>query len=119
MDRLGNKKNRKRRRKIHIRKKVSGTPDRPRMSIFKSNRHLYIQVIDDLHGRTLASASNMEKDLLDIKCTVIDAERLGQVIGERLNEKKIKRIVFDRNGNSYHGIIKSIAEGARKAGVQF
>ena len=119
MDRLEEKKNRKQRRKIHIRKKVSGTPDKPRMSVYKSNRYLYIQVIDDVHGRTLASASNMEKDLRAIKSIVADAEQLGQAIGERLKERKIKRIVFDRNGNSYHGIVKAIAEGARKAGIQF
>ena len=119
MDRLEAKKKRRLRRKIHIRKKISGTEEIPRMSVYRSNRYLYIQAIDDHHGYTLAAASNIEKDLREIKSTSADAERLGQVMGKRLREKKIARVVFDRNGYSYHGVVKSIADGARKAGIQF
>jgi large subunit ribosomal protein L18 len=119
MDRLKDKRRRRLRRKLHIRKRVSGTSEKPRMSIFKSNRHLYVQVIDDSEGTTLAAASNMEKDLRDIKMNAKDAGRLGQVIGQRLKEKKIKQVVFDRNGFAYHGVVKAVADGAREAGIQF
>jgi len=113
-------KDRKRlKRKIHIRKRVSGTPERPRMTVFRSNRALYIQVIDDTKSCTLASASTLEKELRDIKATVEGAGKLGEVMGKRLLENNIKAVVFDRNGYLYHGIVKAMAEGARKAGVQF
>jgi len=100
-------------------KSLSGVADRPRMTVYKSGRYLYVQVIDDETGHTLVSASNIEKDLRKIKSTTTGAEQLGQVVAGRLKEKKIDRIVFDRNGYSYHGIVKSIAEGARKADVTF
>ncbi len=106
-------------RKMSIRKKISGTPERPRMTVFKSNRYLYIQVIDDERGHTLAAISNLEKDLRHLKSRVADAEKLGQALGERLKKKNIAAVVFDRNGYPYHGIVKSLAEGARKAGIQF
>jgi large subunit ribosomal protein L18 len=107
------------RRKKHVRKQISGVADRPRMTVYKSGRYLYIQVIDDQNAHTLVSASNLEKDLRKIKSNVAGGEKLGQVAAERLKEKKIDRVVFDRNGYVYHGIVKSIAEGARKAGIQF
>jgi len=78
-----------------------------------------IQVIDDTKGHTLASASTLEKDLREIKTTVAGAGQLGEIIGKRLLEKNIKTVVFDRNGYLYHGIVKAIADGARKAGVEF
>jgi large subunit ribosomal protein L18 len=109
MDRLKDKRRRKLRRKLHIRKRITGTASKPRMSIFKSNRYIYVQVIDDNAGTTLAAASNMEKD----------AGRLGQAIGQRLKEKSIEQVVFDRNGYAYHGVVKAVADGARKAGIQF
>jgi large subunit ribosomal protein L18 len=119
MNRLAHKRRRRLQRKLHIRKRVSGTADKPRMSIFKSSRHLYVQIIDDSEGTTLAAASNMEKDLRDIKMNTKDAGRLGKVIGQRLKEKSIQKVVFDRNGYAYHGIIKAVADGAREAGIQF
>ena len=85
----------------------------------KSNRYLYVQAIDDVHGKTLAFTSNREKELSSIKRNVNDAGRLGEAIGARLKAKKINTVVFDRNGYSYHGIVKAIADGARKAGIQF
>jgi len=113
-------KDRKRlKRKIHIRKRVSGTPERPRMTVTRSNRRLSIQVIDDTKGHTLASASTLEKELRDIKATVDGAGQLGEIMGKRLLEKNIKTVVFDRNGYLYHGIVKAMADGARKAGVEF
>jgi large subunit ribosomal protein L18 len=115
-----NEKDRRRlKRKIHIRKTLAGTPEKPRMSVSRSNRYLSIQVIDDTRGHTLASASTLEKELRDIKATVEGAGRLGEVLGRRLLEKNIKAVVFDRNGYLYHGLVKAMAEGARKAGILF
>ena len=119
MDRLEQKKIRRIRRKKHIRKLVKGDGARPRMTVYKSGRYMYVQVIDDLKEQTLVAASNIEKELRKIKTTVDGAQQLGQVVAERLKEKKIDRIVFDRNGYAYHGVVKSIAYGARKAGIQF
>jgi large subunit ribosomal protein L18 len=113
-------KNRKRlKRKIHIRKVVVGTPERPRMTITRSNRALYIQIIDDTKGHTLVSASTLEKDLRNIKPTVEGAGQLGEIMGKRLLEKNIKTVVFDRNGYLYHGVVKAMADGTRKVGIEF
>jgi len=113
-------KDRKRlRRKVHIRKRISGTAERPRMTVTKSNRALCVQVIDDDKGNTLVCASSLEKDLKNIKPTVSGAAQLGEVIGKRLLERNIKTVVFDRNGYLYHGIVKALADGARKAGISF
>jgi large subunit ribosomal protein L18 len=106
-------------RKIHIRKRVSGTTDRPRMTITRSNRALSIQIIDDSKGCTIASASTLEKDLRNLKANIGGAGQLGEVMGKRLLEKNIKTVVFDRNGYLYHGVIKALADGTRKAGIQF
>ena len=113
-------KDRKRlKRKVHIRKTISGTPERPRMTVFKGSRSLSIQIIDDTRGHTLASASTLEKDLKSIKANAAGAAQLGELMGKRLLEKNIKAVVFDRNGYLYHGLVKAMADGARKAGVQF
>ena len=106
-------------RKVHIRKRVSGTAEQPRMTVFKSNRSLSIQIVDDSKGQTLASASTLEKENRSIKATVAGAGQLGEIMGKRLLEKNIKTVVFDRNGYLYHGVVKALADGARKAGVQF
>jgi large subunit ribosomal protein L18 len=113
-------KDRKRlKRKTHIRKNVSGTAERPRMSVTRSNRSLSIQIIDDIKGHTLASASTLEKDLRNLKANVEGAGQLGEIMGKRLLEKNIKKVIFDRNGYLYHGIVKAMADGARKAGIEF
>jgi large subunit ribosomal protein L18 len=113
-------KNRKRlRRKVHIRKRISGTPERPRMTVTKSNRRISVQIIDDSKGHTLVSASTLEKELRNIKATVAGAGQLGEITGKRLLEKNIKSVVFDRNGYLYHGIVKALADGTRKAGIEF
>ena len=113
-------KDRKRlKRKVHIRKRISGTVERPRMTVTRSNRRLSVQVIDDTNGHTLVSASTLEKDLREIKATVVGAAQLGEIMGKRLLEKDIKTVVFDRNGYLYHGVVKALADGARKAGIEF
>jgi large subunit ribosomal protein L18 len=113
-------KNRKRlSRKAHIRKTLSGNAERPRMTVTRSNKNLSIQVIDDTKGHTLVSASTLEKELSGIKPTVAGGSQLGEVMGKRLLEKNITTVVFDRNGYLYHGVVKAIADGARKTGVQF
>jgi large subunit ribosomal protein L18 len=113
-------KDRKRlKRKIHIRKRISGTAERPRMTVTRSNRSISIQIIDDTKGHTLASASTLEKDLRNIKANVAGAGQLGEIMGKRLLEKNIKTVVFDRNGYLYHGVIKALADGTRKAGIDF
>jgi large subunit ribosomal protein L18 len=113
-------KDRKRlKRKVHIRKRIAGTAEKPRMTVTRSNRSLYIQVIDDARGHTLASVSTLEKELRAIKMNTEGAGQLGEVMGKRLLEKNIKTVVFDRNGYLYHGLVKALADGARKAGIQF
>jgi len=113
-------KDRKRlRRKVHIRKRIYGTAERPRMTISKSNRRIAVQVIDDSKGHTLACISTLEKDLKDIKATVEGASKLGEIMGKRLLDLNIKTVVFDRNGYLYHGIVKALADGSRKAGIEF
>lgn len=119
MDRMIDKRRKHAKRKAHIRKRISGTATRPRLTVFRSNLHMYVQAIDDTVGNTLVSASTLEAELKDLKNTVADAEKLGEAVGKRLLEKNITEVVFDRNGYLYHGIVKSIADGARKAGVKF
>ncbi|MDR1597105.1 MAG: 50S ribosomal protein L18 [Treponema sp.] len=113
-------KDRKRlKRKVHIRKRISGTAERPRMTVFRSNRALSVQVIDDTKGHTLASISTLEEALRGLKVTAEGAGQLGEEMGKRLLEKNITTVVFDRNGYLYHGVIKALADGTRKAGVRF
>jgi large subunit ribosomal protein L18 len=106
-------------RKFHIRKRVRGSAARPRMTVTRSNRRLYMQVVDDDANRTLAAISTLEKEFETLKPTVADAEKLGEAMGKRLKEKNITTVVFDRNGYLYHGVVKALAEGARKAGIVF
>ena len=119
MNRQIDKSRRQLKRKAHIRKSISGTAERPRMTVFRSNLHMYVQVIDDTCGRTLCSASTVEASLKGLKNNVEDAAKLGEEIGKRCLAANIEAVVFDRNGYLYHGIVKSIADGARKAGVRF
>ncbi len=105
-------------RKASIRKKIHGTPERPRLTVYKSNRYTYVQAIDDVAGRTLAAASNLEKEHRGIGNKVAALEQLGQLIGQRLKAKNIGAVVFDRNGYRYHGKVKAIADSARKAGIR-
>ena len=115
-----NDKNRKRlHRKIHIRKSVFGTAERPRMSITRSNKNISVQVIDDNEGKTLASISTLEKEFAAVKPNTEGAAKLGEAFGARLKDKKITKVVFDRNGYLYHGVVKALADGTRSAGIEF
>ena len=110
------------RRKLRIRGKVSGSPERPRLTVFRSARHIYAQVIDDEKGITLAAASTQSADL---KGTLADdkkqdsAKKVGALIAKICLSRNVDKIVFDRNGYMYHGRIKALAEAARKAGLKF
>jgi large subunit ribosomal protein L18 len=109
-------------RKKRIRKKIYGTLQRPRLSVFRSARHIYAQVVDDAAGHTLAAASTMDKEAPSwpkFENKVEAAKLVGKLVGERALGKRIKEIVFDRNGFLYHGRIKSLSEGAREAGLIF
>jgi large subunit ribosomal protein L18 len=119
MKRVEEKGKRRIRRKKHIRKTIFGTAVRPRMTVYRSSKNMYVQVIDDNAGSTLASVSTMEASFKDLHNNVENAEKLGAAIGDRLKAKKISSVVFDRNGYLYHGIVKNIAEGARKSGIKF
>ena len=108
-----NDKNRKRlHRKIHIRKTLSGTTERPRMTITRSNKNLSAQVINDDEGKTLASISTLEKEFAALKPNIEGAAKLGEAFGARLKDKNITKVVFDRNGYLYHGVVKAFADGA-------
>jgi large subunit ribosomal protein L18 len=110
------------RRKLRIRKKVNGTPERPRLSVFRSTKHIYAQVIDDASGKTLAHASTLSKDLrgtLEEDSKVQAAKKVGALIAKICKSKKIDQVVFDRNGYMYHGRVSALAQAAREAGLEF
>ena len=109
-------------RKERIRKKVNGSSERPRLTIYKSLRHLHAQVIDDSTSRTLVAASTLSKELkgkLDDGDKKAAAKQVGLLIAEKCKAAKIEKVVFDRNGNPYHGRIAAVADGAREGGLQF
>jgi large subunit ribosomal protein L18 len=106
--------------RYRIRKKVSGTGQKPRLSVFRSNTDIYVQLIDDVSGKTLAAASSRDKDIAAQKVTRIEKSKLvGQAIARKATELGITIVVFDRGGNLYHGRVKSVADGAREGGLQF
>ena len=110
------------RRKRSIRRRISGTADRPRLSVFRSSKHIYAQVIDDVSGETLVSASTQSpelKDELQGKKKSEKATLVGQLVAKKSLEREINKVVFDRNGFIYHGRVKAVADGAREAGLQF
>ena len=109
------------RNRIHqrIRRKLSGTEERPRLAVFRSVAHIYAQVIDDVEGRTLASASSVDKDGKTKGGNVAAAKAIGKLVAERAKEKGVKQVVFDRGGYQYHGRIKALADAAREAGLEF
>jgi large subunit ribosomal protein L18 len=120
MQRLQTKNAQHRRRKAGIRKRVIGTPQRPRLTVFRSARHIYAQVIDDLSGRTLASASTIAKGArAEHGGNVASATEIGKTIAEKAKAAGIDAVVFDRNGYRYHGRIKSLADAAREGGLKF
>jgi large subunit ribosomal protein L18 len=109
------------RSRIHqrIRRKLSGTRERPRLAVFRSVAHIYAQVIDDVEGKTLASASSVDKDGKTKGGNVAAAKAIGKLVAERAKEKGVKQVVFDRGGYQYHGRIKALADAAREAGLEF
>lgn len=110
------------RRKLRIRRKISGTPERPRLSVFRSLKHIYAQVVDDVAGKTLVHCSTLAKD---VKPQAGDANKseaaklVGKAVAAQLKAKGITKVVFDRSGYLYHGRIKALAEGAREGGLEF
>ncbi|AEH45341.1 ribosomal protein L18 [Thermodesulfatator indicus DSM 15286] len=114
------------RRKRRVRKKIFGTPERPRLSVFRSCKHIYAQIIDDVHGKTLVAASSLTPQIRE---KVLEAKKeggktaaakvVGEFLGQRALEAGIKKVVFDRSGYKYHGRVKALADGARAAGLEF
>ncbi|AZB41270.1 MULTISPECIES: 50S ribosomal protein L18 [Bacillaceae] len=110
----------RKRRHARVRAKLFGTAERPRLNVFRSNKHIYAQLIDDTNGVTIVSASSMEKDLnLDSTANLEAAQKVGELVAKRAVDKGHKSIVFDRGGYLYHGRIKALADAAREAGLEF
>jgi large subunit ribosomal protein L18 len=109
------------RTRIHkrIRRRVAGTPERPRLAVFRSVNHIYAQIIDDSQGHTLVAAASTEKDLRGHGGNVEGAKAIGKAVAQRAKEKGVTKVVFDRGGFLYHGRVKALAEAAREAGLEF
>ena len=107
------------RRHRRVRKKVLGTAERPRLAVFRSSKHIYVQVIDDIAGRTLASASTLEAERRGAATATVDAaKQVGQAVAERVKAAGISAVVFDRGGFKYHGRVAAVADGARAGGLE-
>lgn len=115
----GSRTDARRHRHFRVRKKVHGTATRPRLAVFRSNRYIYAQIIDDDQGVTVAAASSREGKLAKETLNVETANKVGELIGSRAKEAGIEEVVFDRGGFAYHGRVKALADGARKAGLEF
>jgi len=109
----------RRRRHIRVRRKVSGTAERPRLCVYRSNANIYAQIIDDVAGNTLVQASTLDKEIKIKHANKEAAKELGTLIAKRAADKKIKTVVFDRGGYIYHGVVKELAEAAREGGLEF
>ena len=110
----------RKRRHRRVRKNVRGTPARPRLAVFRSSKHVYAQVIDDIAGRTIASASTMETEVRTGATATVDAAKsVGKRVGERAKAAGVSAVVFDRGGFTYHGRVAGVADGAREAGLEF
>jgi large subunit ribosomal protein L18 len=109
----------KQRRQARVRKKVVGTPERPRLAVFRSNKHISVQLIDDSSGTTLAAASTYEADFRTGSGTVEGAKAIGAAVGERAKKAGFNSVVFDRGGNRYQGRVAALADAAREAGLEF
>ncbi len=107
------------RRHIRVRRKISGTADRPRLCVYRSNSNIYVQIIDDVDGNTLAQASTLDKEIKTKHANKEAAKEVGALIAKRAADKKIDTVVFDRGGYIYHGIVKELAEAAREGGLKF
>ena len=119
MDASQKKRNDRIRRHRRVRKKVRGTAERPRLAVFRSNKHISAQVIDDSTGRTLASASSLEADLRSSGGNVDGAKKVGELVASRAKDAGVTQVVFDRGGFRYHGRIASLADAARTSGLEF
>ncbi|MBW2620442.1 MAG: 50S ribosomal protein L18 [Deltaproteobacteria bacterium] len=122
MGKLNLKKKARLKRKKRIRKHLIGTQQRPRLNVFRSSKHIYAQVVDDENGHTIAAASSLEKVVKEkpkFENKVAVADFVGKLLGERAIKKGLKKVVFDRGGFLFHGRIKAVSEGARKAGLDF
>ena len=106
-------------RHVRVRGKISGTPERPRLNVFRSNANIYAQIIDDVNGVTLVSANTLEKEFEGATGNKEAAKKVGMILAERAKEKGIEVVVFDRGGYVYHGRVAALAEGAREAGLKF
>ena len=107
------------RRHARVRNKISGTAERPRLCVFRSNTNIYAQIIDDVAGNTIVSASTLDKEVKTKKSNIEAAKEVGTLIAKRAVDKKITTVVFDRSGYIYHGVVKSLAEAAREGGLEF
>ena len=107
------------RRHKRVRNKIAGTPERPRLSVFRSNSNIYVQLIDDVNGCTLAQASTLDKEVKEKHANKVAAKEVGTLIAKRAEKINIKDIVFDRGGYIYHGVVKEVAEVAREGGLNF
>ena len=107
------------RRHVRVRNKISGTAERPRLCVYRSNTNLYAQIIDDVAGKTLVSASTLDKEVKTKHSNKEAAKEVGTLIAKRAAEKKVKEVVFDRGGYIYHGVVKELAEAAREGGLEF
>lgn len=114
-----NRKFERTRRHIRVRRKISGTAERPRLCVYRSNTNIYAQVIDDVAGKTLVSASTLDKEVKTKKANKEAAKEVGSLIAKRAKAAKISNVVFDRGGYIYHGVVKELAEAARKGGLEF
>ncbi|HET8738391.1 MAG TPA: 50S ribosomal protein L18 [Acidimicrobiia bacterium] len=115
----GTRQDARRRRQIRGRKHLRGNGERPRLSVYRSNRYIYAQVIDDLGGVTLAAASSQEPDLRSSRLNVDTAAKVGALVADRAKEAGVTSVVFDRGGYKYHGRVKALADAAREAGLEF
>ncbi len=114
-----NRNEERKRRHIRVRRKISGTAECPRLCIYRSNKNIFAQVIDDVEGKTLVSASTLDKEIKTKHSNIEAAKELGALIAKRATEKNIKTVVYDRGGYIYHGVVKEFAESARSAGLEF
>ena len=114
-----NRKFERNRRHLRVRRKISGTPECPRLCMYRSNTNIYAQIIDDVNGITLVAASTMDKDVKTKHANKEAAKEVGALIAKRAKEKKIVDVVFDRSGYMYHGVVKELAESARQGGLNF
>jgi len=107
------------RRRHRVRRKVSGSTARPRLAVYRSNRYIYAQIIDDVDGQTVVAASSQEADMRGERLTVETAAKVGSLVGQRAKDAGVSAVVFDRSGYKFHGRIKALAEAAREAGLEF